>query len=87
MLLHCRFNNRQAKTGAAGFAIACFIGTVERPENLFTIFRTHAWTIVINVYRDAGNIDGEADADMGVGIAQRIAYDIFQRTLDRKSVV
>lgn len=48
MLLHGGFHNRQTQPRAARFTVTRLVGTVERTENLFAVFRAYPRTIVIN---------------------------------------
>lgn len=80
MLLDGGFNNRQPQTCTARFTIACFIGTIERAENLLAIFRANAGTIVIHRNGDAVFIYREAYFNLRIGITQGITNNVFQRT-------
>lgn len=48
MLVDRRFDDRRAEAGAAGFAVARFIGAVERTEDLLAVFGTDAGAVVVN---------------------------------------
>ncbi|MNJ01151.1 hypothetical protein D3C73_1606880 [compost metagenome] len=66
MLLNSGFNNCQTQTSTARFAIARFIGTIERTENLFSVFRAHARTIIVHGDGNPVFIHREAHFNPGV---------------------
>ena len=66
MLLDCGFNNRQTQTCSARLAIARLIGTIERTENLFSVFRAYARTIV--VYGNGNPVDIHREANFNLRV-------------------
>ncbi len=86
MLLHGGFNNRQTQPRAARLAIARFVGTVERTENLLAVFRTHARAVVIDNDGDPVFIHRECHLNLRMRVAQGVTHDILQRAFQRVGV-
>ena len=86
MLLHGGFHNRQTQPRAARFTVTRLVGTVERTENLFAVFRAYPRTIVINDDGDPVFIHREGYFNLRVRIAQGVTHDVLQRAFQRVGV-
>ena len=57
-------DNREPQPGTTGFAVAGFIRAVERPEDMFAIFRADTRAVVIDHNADTFGVGTECDLNM-----------------------
>jgi hypothetical protein len=83
VLLHGGFNNRQTQSRTARFPVARLIGTVERTENLFAVFRADAgpssstMTVIPSLSTENANFN------LRMRVAQGVTHDVLQRAFQR----